>query len=350
MKGMVFTGDEGVRYQHIDDPTVQDSKGAIVKVSHCSICGSDTQFYHGINNASADTHFCIGHEAIGEIVEVGSDVKSARPGDKVMLSGLTSEPCGKCANCWAGRPFYCHKQVLGIYGTGLAMPGTQAEAVHVPNADKNATLIPDGVSNEQALLLTDTLPTAFFGCDNADIRPGSRAAIVGLGPIGLMAVELAFVFGATEVFAIDPVAYRRDKAAAMGAISLHPEEALEAIAESTDGEMVHSVIDAAGRSSSIELAANIAANRGVISCVGISHEPTVSFPQILSVVKSLTFRSALTYVPMTWPRLIPLLQHDTISPQNVFSHRLPLSEGERAYQLFCEREDSALKIILDTAS
>ena len=347
MKAMVYTGEAGVKYQTVDDPVIQDHSSAIVKVSHCSICGSDTQFYHGINNASADTGFCVGHESIGEIVEVGNAVGRVKSGDKVMLSGFTSKACGVCSNCKAGKPFYCHRQQMGIYGNSSAMQGSQAEAVHVPDADTNATLIPEGISAEQALLLTDTLATAYFGCEGAAINPGSKVAVVGLGPIGLMAVELAFVFGATEVFATDPVDYRRERAKSLGAVPLSPEQAVEHIVEATDAEMIPSIIDAAGNDASIQLSADLAGNRGVISCVGISHNPKVQFPQMLAVVKSLTFKSSLACVPMTWPSLIPLLQSGRIQPEKVFSHRMKLSEGESAYQKFCERHDHSLKIILN---
>ena len=346
MKAMVFTGEAGVSYQTVDDPVLSDHDSAIVKVSHCSICGSDGQFYHGINNASTDTGFCVGHETIGEIVEVGNSVGRVKSGDKVMLSGLTSKACGLCANCKAGKPFHCHRQEMSIYGNGLALQGGQAEAILVRDADTNATLIPEGISAKQSLLLTDTLPTAYFGCENAEIKPGSTVAVVGLGPIGLMAVELAFVFGANRVFAIDPVAYRREQAQALGAVPLTPEQAPEAITEATDAAMAGSVVDAAGNDASIGLSVQIASNRGVVSCVGISHNPVVQFPQMLAVVKSITFRSALAYVPITWPALIPLLQSGRIQPDRVFSHQMPLSQGEEAYRQFFDSREDTLKVVL----
>jgi len=347
VKAMVFEGESGVRYRAVDDPTLRDHSSAIVKVTHCSICGSDSQFYHGINNASTDTGFCVGHETIGEVVELGRHVDQVKHGDQVMLSGLTSKACGVCANCKAGKPFYCHRLQLGIYGNSCALHGGQAEAILVPDAKANATLIPEGISAEQALLLTDTLATAYFGCEKAEIQPGGAVAVVGLGPIGLMAVELAFVFGASQVFAIDPVDYRREQARTLGAVPLKPEEAAQEMTEATDAAMADSIIDAAGRESSIQLSAEIASNRGVIACVGISHHPTLQFPHLLAIMKSLTFRSVLSYVPMSWPALIPLLQSGRIRPERVFSHHMPLSEGEQAYTQFFEKQDSTLKVVLN---
>ena len=347
MKALVFNGEQGVKHQTIDDPKLQDDEGAIVRVTHCSICGSDSQFYHGINNASADIGFCVGHEAVGEIAEVGRKVNHLSHGDQVMLAGLILDACGVCATCKAGKPRYCHRQNLTIYGNSLALHGSQAEAVLVPNADANATLIPDGVSHEQALLLTDTLPTAFIGCENAAIKPGSAVAVVGLGPIGLMAVELAYSLEASRVFAIDPIAYRREKAEKLGATAYSPETAFEAIVEETDGLMVSSIVDAAGNDASIEMSAMLAAYHGTISCVGISHTPHVKYPQIMSIVKSLTFRSALSYVSETWPDLVPMLQQGRIQPEKVLSHTLPLAEGERAYELFMNKLDDATKIVLN---
>ena len=347
MKAMVYTGESGVRLQTVDDPKIDDHDSAIVKVTHCSICGSDSQFYHGINNASTDTNFCLGHETIGEVVELGNHVDRVKSGDKVMLSGLTSKACGLCANCKAGKPFYCHRQQIGIYGNSLALHGGQAEAILVKDANVNATLIPEGLSAEQAVLLTDTLPTAYFGCENAEIKPGGSVAVVGLGPIGLMAVELAFVFGANQVFAIDPVAYRRERSEALGAVALAPDEAAQAIAEATDAAMASSIINAAGNEASIQLSAEIASNRGVIACIGIAHSPTVQFPHILAISKSLTFRSVLAYVPIAWPALIPLLQSGRISPEKVFSHHMPLSQGEQAYKQFVERLDNTVKVVMN---
>ncbi|MDE0272599.1 MAG: alcohol dehydrogenase catalytic domain-containing protein [Gammaproteobacteria bacterium] len=347
MKALVFNGEQGVQHQTVDDPMLRDDDGAIVRVTHCSICGSDSQFYHGFNNASDDVGFCIGHEAVGEIAEVGRNVNHLSPGDPVMLAGLILDTCGDCATCKAGQPRYCRRQNLTIYGNSLRLHGSQAEAVLVPNADANATLIPDGISHEQALLLTDTLPTAFIGCQHAAIKPGSDIAVIGLGPIGLMAVELAYALGAGRVFAIDPIAYRREKAEGLGATAIAPDTAFEAIVEATDGLMVGSIVDAAGNDASIELSAMIAAYHGTISCVGISHSPHVKYPQIMSIAKSLTFRSALSYVSETWPDLVPMLQQGRIQPEKVLSHTLPLAEGERAYELFMNKLDDTTKIVLN---
>ncbi len=347
MKAMVYTGKAGVKYQTVDDPKITDHAGAIVKVTHCSICGSDSQFYHGFNIASEDIDFCIGHETVGEVVEVGNQVGIVKCGDQVMLSGMTTKSCGVCANCKAGKPLHCHRLDMGIYGNSAALHGGQAEAIWVPEADANATIVPEGISNEQAVLLTDTLCTAHFGCKNAEVSPGSVVAVVGLGPIGLMAVELAFVFGARQVFAIDPVGYRRDRAASLGAVPLSPEVAAEHIAEATDGAMAKSVVDAAGNDATTQLSCAVAANRGVVCCVGISHDPVIQFPQLLALTKSLTFRTTLAYPTEAWPTLIPLLQSGQIRPEKLFSHTMTLAEGEKAYELFMERLDDTVKVMLN---
>ena len=347
MKAMVFTGSEGVKLQTIADPVLEDQQSAIVKVSQCSICGSDSQFYHGINIASEDSHFCVGHETIGEVAEVGREVKHRKVGDKVLLSGFVPTPCGNCAQCHALNPGACQFHGMRIYGNSHDLPGGQAEGIAVPQADLNATPIPEGVSDDQALLLTDTLCTAYMACHNAEIRPGSTVAVIGLGPIGLMAVELAFIFGAAQVFAIDPIEHRRQLAADLGAAPLHPDQTMASIVEATGSKLVPHVVDCAGVEATIHLAINIAAVRGVISCVGIGHNPNIEFPQLLTLSKSITFRPAVTFVPGMWPALIPLLQHGRIKPQRVFSHRLSLDEGEQAYKLFMERKDNTVKVVME---
>ncbi|NCU12965.1 MAG: alcohol dehydrogenase catalytic domain-containing protein, partial [Sphingomonadaceae bacterium] len=223
MKALRYYGARDVRYEAMDDPTPQSDRDAIVKVSACSICGSDLHIYHG-HGFSEDTGFCVGHEAVGEVVEIGRAVQRLKVGDKVMLPAAVG--CGQCRSCLVGVVNTCEYGQSGCYGLSARLQGSQAEAVRVPAADMNAVPVPDGVTMDQALMMTDALATAWFGARNADIRPGSSVAVIGLGPIGLMAVDSAFVMGAHVVYAIDPISERRALAETSGAIALHPDEAL----------------------------------------------------------------------------------------------------------------------------
>lgn len=213
MKALRYYGARDVRYESMDDPTPQSDRDAIIKVDACSICGSDLHIYHG-HGFSEDIGFCVGHEAVGEVVEIGRGVSRLKVGDKVMIPAAVG--CGACRSCLAGVVGLCEYSLGGCYGLSAQLQGSQAEAVRVPAADSNAVLIPDGISADQALMMTDALATAWFGARSADIVPGSSVAVIGLGPIGLMAVDSAFIMGAHVVYAIDPIAERRALAEQIG--------------------------------------------------------------------------------------------------------------------------------------
>ena len=200
MKALRYFGPRDIRYETMDDPAIQDARDVIVKVDRCAICGSDLHIYHG-EGFSEDLGFCVGHESVGEVVEVGRAVRRLKEGDKVMLSAAVG--CGACASCLAGNVIHCENNAAGCYGLSSRLQGSQAEAVRVPAGEANARVIPEGISLDQALMMTDALATSWFGCRNADIASGRTVAIVGLGPIGLMGIENAWVMGAARVFAIE---------------------------------------------------------------------------------------------------------------------------------------------------
>ena len=226
------------------------------------------------------------------------------------------------------------------------LQGSQAEAVRVPAADMNAVLVPDGVSMDQALMMTDALATAWYGARRADIRPGSSVAIIGLGPIGLMAVEAAFVMGAHVVYAIDPIAERRALAVEAGAVALHPQDALEMIREATQGRKVECVIEVVGSDATVDLALRLVARRGTVSVIGVQQSKRYAFPLERAFAAGLTFRAGTCSVPEELPALFPLVQSGRLKPVKYISHRLPLSEGAEAYRLFEAREAGALKMVL----
>lgn len=343
MKALRYYGARDVRYEAMDDPTPQTERDAIIKVEACSICGSDLHIYHG-HGFSEDTGFCVGHEAVGEVVEVGRGVHRLKVGDKVMLPAAVG--CGACRSCLSGNVANCEYNAGACYGLSARLQGSQAEAVRVPAADMNAVPVPDGVTMEQVLMMTDALATAWFGARNADITPGSSVAVIGLGPIGLMAVDSAFVMGAHVVYAIDPIAERRAMAEASGAIALHPDEALERIKQDTRGNKVDCVVEVVGSDATVDFALRLVKRRGTVSVIGVQQSRRFAFPLERAFAAGLTFRIGTCSVPEELPALFPLVQSGRLRPERYVSHRMPLSEGVEAYRLFEAREAGALKMVL----
>lgn len=343
MKALRYYGARDVRHEHMDDPVPQSDRDAVIKVEACSICGSDLHIYHG-HGFSEDTGFCVGHEAVGEVVEIGRAVHRLKVGDKVMLPAAVG--CGACRSCLAGNVACCEYNLGSCYGLSAKLQGSQAEAVRVPAADFNAVPVPEGVSMDQALMLTDAMATAWYGARRADICPGSSVAIIGLGPIGLMAVESAFVMGAHVVYAIDPIAERRALAEASGAIALHPDEALERIKQDTRGQKLDSVVEVVGSDATVEFALRLVRRRGTVSVIGVQQSRRFPFPLERAFAAGLTFRAGTCSVPEELPALFPLIQSGRLKPERYISHRLPLSQGAEAYRLFEAREAGALKMVL----
>jgi len=349
MKALVYNGPEDIRYQDYQDPELRDARDMLVRITRCGICGSDLHIYHGNNPAppeitrSNSPGYCVGHEALGEVVEVGREVRNFRSGDQVVLSGAVG--CGDCLPCRLGQMTQCEK-VVRTYGLGHSLQGCQAEAVTVPVADFNAMRIPDGLSPNQALMLTDNLPTAFFGCRNADVRPGRTVVVVGLGPIGLMAVECAQAIGASRVFAIDPIAERRQVAASLGATPLDPASAMEEVREATRGKMADCAVEAVGLDKTVRLALDIVGLAGTVSVVGVNLSSGFSFPMGQSFGRGLTFRIGGCSVQSFWPELVPLIQSGRLHPERFVTHEMPLEDGPKAYRMFANREEGALKFVL----
>lgn len=343
MKALCYYAAGDVRYEDVPDAMIVDPRDIIVRMTQAGICGSDLHIYHG-SGFSPATGYSIGHEAIGEVVEVGPAVRRAKAGDQVMISAAVG--CGACRSCLSGWVARCESGGAGCYGLGPQLAGCQAEYIRVPAGDHNAATIPDGLTPDQALMLTDNLPTAYFGCLNADIQPGKTVAVVGLGPIGLMAVELAFVMGASRVVAIDLVPERRAIAEAMGAEPIDGANAVQAVMAATGGRMADCVVEAVGSDTTIGMAIALAATGGTASVIGVNQNMQFTFPMALAFVKSLTFRIGMCSVQAHWPDLVRLIQSGRLHPERMISHRLPLRDGAEAYRLFDARDGGALKMVL----
>lgn len=345
MKALVFNGPGDIRYEDFADPILETPNTAIVQVRKCSICGSDLHIFHGStikeDYSAGVEKFCVGHEFIGEVVEVGTDVHGLNVGDQVLSSGEAS--CGRCQPCLTGSG-RCEKSTA--FGLNNSRNGGQAELVAVPMADRTLMPIPDGISDEHAMLLTDAMATAAYGIDRADIQPGTPVAVVGLGPIGLIGVELAFLRGASRVFAIDPVAERRAQATRLGAVALAPgPETAEMVVEATSGG-VQSVFEASGAGPAVQSTLGFLRREATVSLVGLP-PPSATLPVMDLLRKRVTLRAGIAPVSSMWAGLVPLLQEGRLKAENVFSHSLPLSQGRTAYDMFDRRENGVLKIMLE---
>ena len=343
MKALLYRGPRDIACETFDDPKIADDRDAIVRMTRCGICGSDLHIYHG-QGFSPDLGFCVGHEAVGEVVEVGKGVRRLKVGEKVMLSAAVG--CGACERCLAGDIVQCRNNLMQCYGLSHRLEGCQAEFIRVPAGDFNTAPIPDGLTADQALMLTDNLPTAWFGLKGARIEPGDNVVVVGLGPIGLMGVEGAFAMGAATVFAVDLVAERRAIAHALGAVALHPDDAPGVIAEATQGRMADAALEAVGADATINIAISLVGRQGRVSVIGVNQTRKFELDMAVAFMKGLSFTIGTCSVQRYWPELISLIRGGRLHPERFITHVLPLSEGDKAYRLFDAREKGALKMVM----
>jgi alcohol dehydrogenase len=344
MRATVLEGPRAVSLQTVPDPVLPGPDGVVVTVEATAICGSDLHLYH---DAPTGAGIHLGHEAIGTVAEAGAAVHSMKPGDRVLVSGVIG--CGLCGPCRAGQPHVCEAGKSAAFGTVPDLPGGQAEAMAVPFADLFARPIPEGMSDEEAVLLTDILPTGYLGASRADIRPGATVAIVGLGPVGIMALRCASLFGPARILAVDVVPERLARAEQLGAepIDARVAPGSAQVLEATRGHGADSVVEAVGADATVADALTCAAVGGTVSVVGVNLSAEMAFPMGLVFLKSLTLRTIFAPVPGTWPALVPLVQSGRFSGlADTFTHRMGLSQVPDAYELFDSRADGVLKVLL----
>src|SRR6201996_4577601 len=344
MRAAVLEGPRTVTVENVPDPVLPGPEGVIVTVERTAICGSDLHLYH---DAPTGAGIQLGREAIGTVAEVGPHVRSLRPGDRVLVSGVIG--CGVCGPCLAGQPNVCRNDKATAFGTMPDLPGGQAEAMAVPFADLFALPIPEGIADEEAVLLTDILPTGYLGALRADIRPGATVVVVGLGPVGIMALQCAALFGPARLLAVDVVPERLARAERLGAEPIDARTAPGAlqVLEATGGRGAESVIEAVGADATIVDAVSSAAPGGTVSVVGVNLTMDLPFPMAIVLLKSLTVRAVFAPIPGTWRDLVPLLQSGRLNGLGeTFTHRMGLEQAPEAYELFDSRADGVLKVLL----
>jgi len=344
MKAIVFHGPLDVRVESVPDATLHDPRGALVRVTRASICGSDLHPYHGVLPIPAGV--TLGHECVGVVEAVGREVRRFKKGDRVIVPGVIG--CGDCDSCRRGYVVGCMHLPNKVFGFVHDLPGGQAEALYVPVADAHLFPSPPELSDEQVLFLTDILPTGYYAAQNAAITPGQTIAVVGCGPVGLFAIMTAQLFGPARVLAIDRVAHRLEVARRLGAVPVDASavDPRTAVAEATGGRGADAVIEAVGAAETVQLALDLVRIGGVVSVVGVLLDAAFPFPMGTAFLKDLSFHIGLVNVPEFVPKLLPLVQSGRLDPTLLISHRLPLSEGRRAYDLFDKRADGCVKVAL----
>jgi threonine dehydrogenase-like Zn-dependent dehydrogenase len=346
MHALTFHGKETIRFESIPDPGIVDASDVIVRVKACAICGSDLHVYHE-HEKGIDTGTAMGHEFAGEIVELGKSVKVHKKGDMVMSPFTTS--CGQCYYCRIGLTCRCvHNQLYGWVEKGMGLQGGQAEFVRVPMADSTLMKIPEGISLEEGILLGDILSTGVYCAQQAEIRSNGINVVVGCGPVGLMTVIGAREAGACRIYAIDTVPERLERARQFGAevIDLRQKDAIATVIAASDGRGADSVMEAVGNHSAVRLAIELVRPGGVISSVGVCNDAHMAFSPVEAYNKNLTYRIGRCPARSMMEKLIPLVRQKKYDISSVFSHKMKLSDGVNGYDLFANRKDNCLKVLL----
>jgi 2-desacetyl-2-hydroxyethyl bacteriochlorophyllide A dehydrogenase len=342
MRAVTFQSPGVVSVEDRPQPELLDDHDAVVRVQASGVCGSDLHIYHG--RVSVESGFTIGHEYVGTVVAAGSAVTRVAPGDRVL--GCFQTACGSCWFCRRGLYHRClHSRTFGHGATLGSLQGTQAEMALVPNADLVLRRVPDGLSDEVALFAGDVMGTGFHAIEASGLRAGDVAAVMGLGPVGLCAVQAARAAGAAHVFAIDTVPERLRVAESFGAQALHlgEQDVRAAVRAATEDRGVDVSIDAVGDAAVLESAIRLTRACGSIQCVGVYAERAEVHMGLLWL-KSLTLRGGQANVIGHIDRVLAMLAAGVLDPRPLVTHHMKLDDAPEAYAVFDRRE--ALKIVL----
>jgi threonine dehydrogenase-like Zn-dependent dehydrogenase len=386
MKATCWMGKKKIEVHDVPDPQILNSEDAIIRVTSTAICGSDLHLYNGFvpGMKSGDV---LGHEFMGEVVDVGKNVRKLRPGDRVVVPFPIA--CGRCNACLQGTTSLCEnsnpnawmaEKLWGYSPAGLfgyshvlgGFAGGQAEYVRVPFADVGPLKVPEGMTDEQVLFLSDILPTAYMGAEMCQIQRGHIIAVWGAGPVGLLAVKCAYLLGAEKVIAIDRFPYRLEKAREAGAETLDysqvdirdalramtggrgPDACIDAVGMEAHGHPVMYAYDRAKQALMSETDRPLALreailackNGGTVSVVGVYGGFVDKFPMGAIVNRSLTLRSGQCHVHRYMGRLLEHIQKGELDPTFIITHRMPLAEAPSGYDTFLHKEDECVKVVL----
>jgi threonine dehydrogenase-like Zn-dependent dehydrogenase len=349
MNAITFGGVESVIYQSVPDPRLEAPSDALVRMHVAGICGSDLHPYHG-RELGLDVGTVMGHEFVGDVVEVGGEVTACHVGDLVVAPFSTS--CGECFYCRTGLTARCERgQLFGWVQGGHGLQGAQAELIRVPLADGTLVRVPDALDGAVALLAGDILSTAAFGVDLAGVRSGDLVAVVGCGPVGLLVILAAIERGAREVVAVDQVTSRLQLAGRFGAVAVNlDDDPVAVVHDRSEGRGADAVVEAVGSPQATRLAADLLRSGGSLAAVGVHTEPQFALSPGEIYDRNLRYASGRCPARHYLPQSLDLARRRESRLQELISHRLPLGAGPEAYRRFAAREPGWTKVVLLPAS
>ena len=342
MRAVTFQGPGEVRVDEVADPELTAPDEAIVRVEASGVCGSDLHIYHG--RVAIEEGFILGHEYVGTVTEVGDEVGSVSVGDRVL--GCYGSACGKCFFCRRGDFHQCdHRRVFGHGKTLGSLQGAQAELLLVPNADLTLRKVPGGMSDDVALFAGDVMGTGYHAVVECGVGDGDVVAVLGLGPVGLCAVQVALAAGAAGVVAVDTVGERLELARSLGAEPVHltEEDPRAAVKALTEGRGTDATIDAVGHPDALELACRLTRKAGTVSATGVYAE-RIDVHMGIVWIKALTLKTGHANVIKHVDPVLEKLAAGELDPTPLVTHHMSLDEAADAYDVYDRRE--ALKIVL----
>jgi threonine dehydrogenase-like Zn-dependent dehydrogenase len=388
MKALCWYGKGDIRCETVPDPTIQDSRDVIVRITSTAICGSDLHLYDGYM-PTMEKGDILGHEPMGEVVEVGKGVTNLKVGDRVVVPFTIS--CGTCFFCQKGLFSLCDisnpnaeiaRKAMGHSPAALfgyshmlgGIPGGQAEYLRVPFADVGPIKIPESLSDDHVLFLSDIFPTGYMAAENAEIEPGDTVAIWGCGPVAQFAIQSAWMFGAGRVIAIDRVPERLEMAQTYGkaeTINFEKQDVYDTLMEMTGGRGPDRCIDAVGTEAHVggsidsfvdkaKAAMFLGTDRphvlreaimccrkgGTLSIPGVYLGLLDKIPFGAAVNKGLTMKMGQTHVQRYTQPLLQKIENGEIDPSFVITHRVALEDGPEMYKTFRDKEDGCIKVVL----
>jgi 2-desacetyl-2-hydroxyethyl bacteriochlorophyllide A dehydrogenase len=342
MRAVTYQAPGEVRVDEKPEPEVGAPDEAVIRVEATGVCGSDLHIYHG--RVAIEPGFTIGHEYVGTVLATGDEVASVSEGDRVLGTFLTA--CGECFFCHRGEFQQCDSgRVFGHGATLGSLQGAQADQLLVPKADMTLRKVPEGLSDEVALFAGDVMGTGYHSVDALGLEPGSTAAVLGLGPVGLCAVQVAKAAGAEKVIAIDSVEVRLRIAESFGAIPLHltEDDVRGRVKEETDGRGVDGAVDAVGHPDALDMACRLARKAGTVSATGVYAEP-IQLHMGIVWIKGLTLRTGQANVIAHVDPVLEKLESGELDPSPLVTHHMKLDDAPQAYEVYDRHE--ALKIVL----
>ena len=342
MRAVTFQAPGEVRVEERPDPEIASPDEAVIEVEATGVCGSDLHLYHG--TIKIEEGFTLGHEYVGTVLEAGDGVTGVKPGDRVLGAFVTA--CGECFFCRRREFTKCDSgRVFGHGSTLGSLQGAQAEKLLVPNADLTLRRVPEGLSDEVALFAGDVMGTGFHAIEALGIEPGDSVGVLGLGPVGLCAVQVAKAAGAGQVIAVDSVEERLRMAESFGATAVHLTEGdvKGEVKAATEGRGVDGCVDAVGHPQALDMACRLTRKAGTVSATGVYSTP-IELHMGVVWIKSLTLRTGQANVIAHLDAVLERLSSGELDPAPLVTHHMSLDDAAEAYEVYDRRE--ALKIVL----